>query len=528
MVPERGRLLEDRFPWKLLAKVAGGAEPDGSFSGPSPAKASPSKPMTSTDNVPRGPWLLERPAPEDWTELIGLTDPQRDAFGGQWSRTSEGLMPTPGKWSQIMLPAALEGAYEMEVVFTRHRGKDTVYIGLPVGTHACNLALSTWAGEVHGLEMIDGVEARDNPDSVRPGTLENARKHTVLIRVAPNRDKVAIDVLLDCRPLLSWQGFQKSLSLFQGQDQPDWRRPTVGVTHGEDMRVAFHSVRIRRLPAGWALPGMAGITVPEKLVPVAHFAFDKPAERFHNSGSLGAQTRLEPRGSVTFTKPGHRDAPPKALGDGARLVDDNQPGGLIGDRSLLTGRAWTVAVWFRRNRATNDDFLVYLRGLDGYGGGSPELNVILSPKNDLEVNDFPDATHAGKQYLLSGVPVKPQAWHHLALTFETEKKATDGPGRLRVYLDGRRLGEYDDVFIAGALRSGRSALVFGCVYLRYVSNTWERTLDGVLADIRIFDLALTEPQVKELLDEVASSVKSDSLGQPSHQDDTAGRSAGGN
>jgi len=138
----------------------------------------------------------------------------------------------------------------------------------------------------------------------------------------------------------------------------------------------------------------------------------------------------------------------------------------------------------------------------------------LSSKNDLQVKNFPDATHAGKQYLLSGVRVKPQAWHHLALTFETEKKATDGPGRLRVYLDGRRLGAYDDVFIAGALRFGRSALVFGCVYLRYVSNTWERTLDGVLADIRIFDVALADNQVARLWEEVSSSAEPGLPGQP--------------
>ncbi len=244
--------------------------------------------------------------------------------------------------------------------------------------------------------------------------------------------------------------------------------------------------------------------VAKTLVPVAHFTFDNPDDRFGNTGSLGVAAALTPRGNVTFTEPGDPDAPPKGLGTGVRIVGENKPAGLVCDKSLLTGRAWTIAVWFRRNQVNGDDFIVYVGGLDGHGGGSPELNVLVSQENILYVKNYPTDQSKDRHNLLRGIHVEPKTWHHLVLTFAAEKTATNSEGHLNVYINGRQVGDYDNVFLATLLRHGPTALVFGAVHSRHSPHTWERTLDGVIGDIRIFDKALAAKQIKELHNQARS------------------------
>jgi hypothetical protein len=150
-----------------------------------------------------------------------------------------------------MLPAVVDGSYNLVAELTRTNGSDSVTITLPVGTRACTLHLSACEGRVSGLGRIGGRGITDplNPAIRRPGGLVNAQRHKLLVNVMllPSSQlddhDVLIDVWLDDRPLVRWAGRESSLSL-----DPVWNLPTRGhVAIGANKSfVTFHTLQMRR------------------------------------------------------------------------------------------------------------------------------------------------------------------------------------------------------------------------------------------------------------------------------------------
>ena len=97
-----------------------------------------------------------------WVDLLQLANFERDRVRGKWVRDDEKVIVSPARTPEIdeclMLPAEVQGSYDFEVQFTRISGNDSVALNLPAGSHACTLHLSAWAGNIGGLEMIQGMD----------------------------------------------------------------------------------------------------------------------------------------------------------------------------------------------------------------------------------------------------------------------------------------------------------------------------------------------------------------------------------
>ena len=249
---------------------------------------------------------------------------------------------------------------------------------------------------------------------------------------------------------------------------------------------------IRKPPAASHPESKVSAGVP---VPVAWFKFDDAQDRLRNSGCLGATSGLKIRGKVTFTEPDDADAPPRLLGSGVRLNNGVTQEGLIGDKSLLRGPAWSISLWFWQQAAHDKDFLVYVGALDGYGGGSAEFSAAVVNPGIFEVVCFPELTPESQQTIVGQLPVTPRTWHQVTLTFAAKDTAITSVGTTVAYLDGKEVGRRDDIFLAPAVRFAKADLVFGAVARKYAPDTWLRALDGVLADIRIYDAVLDAEQV---------------------------------
>jgi serine/threonine protein kinase len=246
-----------------------------------------------------------------------------------------------------------------------------------------------------------------------------------------------------------------------------------------------------------------GLKSPNDPVPVVWFTFDDPQNRLRNRGRLGPSIELKARGKLKFTSPGDPDAPPTQFGSGVRLANGITQEGLIGDKSWLRGPAWSISLWFWQRQSQDYDFLVYLGGLDGCGGGSPEFNATITPLGALEIRIFPETTLAGQRMIVEQLPVEPRKWHHLVITFEAKDTTITGEGTATVYLDNHRIGMRENLYLASAVRFSRSALVFGAVHRKFQPDTWQRALDGVIANIRVFDTALNEEQIARMWREIA-------------------------
>lgn len=186
------------------------------------------------------PNLLELP-PGEWIEILQSVKPQRDVVMGIWAVDERGLHATLAQGGRIMLPAAPGDDYSLEVEFTRSAGEGSVALILPVGDRACELTLHGWNG-IDGLELIGGLRANENA-TTRPSGFEGFQRHRVRVDVRLRGSEASIDVLLDGKPHLRWQGEASELSNYFHWQLPDTSRLGLGVW---DSEVTFHTARIRR------------------------------------------------------------------------------------------------------------------------------------------------------------------------------------------------------------------------------------------------------------------------------------------
>ena len=100
-------------------------------------------------------------------------------------------------------------------------------------------------------------------------------------------------------------------------------------------------------------------------------------------------------------------------------------------------------------------------------------------------------------YLYQAEKIRPETWHHVVLVFSGTGPATDQPGTLTVYLDGKQIAQ-DNVALAPVLRYGSAPLIFGSINQPYQPAMRNRAINGVLADIRIYDRALDESEVETM------------------------------
>lgn len=286
---------------------------------------------------------------------------------------------------------------------------------------------------------------------------------------------------------------------------PEWRENEAWKKRQEQELLASLKKTVELINQPPQLPPRRpfGLNSPDDPTPIAWFAFDDPQDRLRNLGRFGPSTELKARGQLKFTSPGDPDAPPEAFGNGVRLANGAAQEGLIGDKSWLEGEAWSISLWFWQRESRDDDFLVHLGGQDGSGGGGPEFTAAIVPPGNLEVASFSDSSPTGQKTLVGRFPVATRRWHHFVITFQAKDPTVTGQGTVTAYLDNRQIGKQDEVSLTSAMRLSEGALIFGAAYQQHQSDAWHQALDGLIADIQVFDTRLSEEQVSRMWQEIA-------------------------
>jgi hypothetical protein len=182
-----------------------------------------------------------------WVDLLRMVDTAKDAINGNWVRSGDEISSEAKRYCRIRLSVAIDGSYDLAAEFTRTDGTSDVNTIIPVGSQRCIVMLSASDGKASGIEQIDGHGITDsrNPTGTQPGTLENGHRYKLLIGVRLLKDEMAsVDVSLDGKPYLRWQGKLASLSIPERWSLPNPRQPGLGAWKS---RVTFHSVRLRML-----------------------------------------------------------------------------------------------------------------------------------------------------------------------------------------------------------------------------------------------------------------------------------------
>ena len=184
-----------------------------------------------------------------WTDLL----PRAKAGHvetGKWSRKGKGYVLSASSFGVLTLPVVLDGSYILRLDFLRTEGSDGIFVALPVGSGRCNLNLSGWDGAASGLEWIDDREANANESTLRPGKIENARPHRLIVRVEVKQGEVSVTTSLDGKPYVKWAGKISRLKPAQAWKLGPAGTPAIGAHMSA---VEFRSAKLKML-AGKAKP----------------------------------------------------------------------------------------------------------------------------------------------------------------------------------------------------------------------------------------------------------------------------------
>lgn len=175
---------------------------------------------------------------------------------GDWRVVDGELLvgATPG--SRAVIATTTPRSYSLTVEFTRTDGDNSVGVILPVGSSQCALITSVFNGEAHGIGIIDGMLARDNVSTIKPGTIESGHPYRLLVEVDLKGDTATISSTLDGRAFLQWSGMTKSLSML---DRWAIRAPTnVGLISYSP--TTFHSIVLTPLDPSMRMTQPMAIT----------------------------------------------------------------------------------------------------------------------------------------------------------------------------------------------------------------------------------------------------------------------------
>jgi GH35 family endo-1,4-beta-xylanase len=152
----------------------------------------------------------------------------------------------------------------------------------------------------------------------------------------------------------------------------------------------------------------------------------------------------------------------------------------------LRNADWSLALWFRRATATNEDFLFHVGAGDGLAGDDDELDLALTTGGQLQLRHY-NTANAQDVSIASGV-VTTGPWHHVVVVFD---RTASNAGTLALYLNGVQVGA--TTAVSWALDQ-TSELVFGGVK----KGNEARWLNGNLDDVALFGAVLSPAEISTL------------------------------
>jgi len=227
--------------------------------GGAPAPSTPEPAETAA--VPKGDVVK----PGQWVDLLPLMDPARHAVRGGWEAREDGIALTKADGAcRLTLPAAPMGEYDLEVTFARTWGDHAIVTVLPVGTTGVAVVLNDDHGACDGLDALDGKGPAANETRTAPVRLRDGRDVTLHASVRSAGGGVRIEVTVDGRPHLAWQGPASRLSVGKRWKLPDERFLGLGAhftrVDWKRVRLKMHSGEACLLrPKAKPTPAAAGV-----------------------------------------------------------------------------------------------------------------------------------------------------------------------------------------------------------------------------------------------------------------------------
>ena len=150
--------------------------------------------------------------------------------------------------------------------------------------------------------------------------------------------------------------------------------------------------------------------------------------------------------------------------------------------------SYSLSVWFKVEKKTNNDKmdLLVIKGNKGYFG----LKILSPDKFSASINHLVKSDRMNKWTLVKYDSIKLGKYHHLVGTIDLQK------GKIAIYLDGEKHKEGMPYNLKNQKADIISNAKWGIGRIAIDNN--EYPFSGTIDEVRIYNRALSENEVKEL------------------------------
>jgi hypothetical protein len=250
---------------------------------------------------------------------------------------------------------------------------------------------------------------------------------------------------------------------------------------------------------GGALPGwLTSVQLPA--LPEAPAVVESKPAPAAASAVIGAPAATPTRAAATMAQAVSIDADVQmkqvesiagVVGKAGRFAEGSQ---LVVAKPLIQPKAGSVAFWCRLPQSTAQTKNMHFIGS---GQNNPSWFSVSANEGKLAFlfkNGRQPFSNPGEFYNSISMPIdwKADEWHHVAVTWDAGDLKNPGVGKLRIFIDGKRVEHRDnanlsDVFTSDSVMIGRSSASAKVIYL------------GDLDEVILAPTMVSDEQIAELV-----------------------------
>ena len=168
--------------------------------------------------------------------LLSLAAPAKNWSTGRWEQVGTALATPKEEYARMQIPFAAPENYDLRLVVERKGRPESLNLGIPLHERRAFVVLD---GRTGRQSWIEGLQRDPSPGNV----FQQDKPTTIVCEVRANR----LSIMVDGRPLLSWEGDPSKLGGDVAWKVPDERAFVIGAY---DTRFLIHRMELIALVPG--------------------------------------------------------------------------------------------------------------------------------------------------------------------------------------------------------------------------------------------------------------------------------------
>ena len=177
----------------------------------------------------------------------------------------------------------------------------------------------------------------------------------------------------------------------------------------------------------------------------------------------------------------------------------------------------TISVWVRPENTMHGDRTVLVWGNGTMGAFGIELSggqssygtnaARWAPSVRLTTNSGPGVTSCPSLDITDALPVTPNAWHHVAVTFDSSANGVVAPSSTAIFVDGRKMNTQIRQCTGSSVANRPIYTRSSRLYIGRSPGDRRSGFKGRISDIKVWSRALSSPEITQLYERRPEALK---------------------